>query len=339
MLKRGSRTCTRLYRGSSQKRLLIRGSRAVFRDPDYALPQLGYEMVTDSDGTWFEVWFIAPSSLTGNATDGWSWSNGQHDIALSLETSTDLVNWTSGEVEDAAGSPATVTGGYEYRARTIIPSRWSSVLIDLDLASSRGGKEITALSITGTPVSLPNFPYSMPADAATLEADLVSEGFTGATVTTTAAPWTVSIRNYTPGGASVMAATHSGETVTSVAPPGGGSAISLPGYPYALPGDAADLQADLVTAGYSGAVVQLRDDEWAIHVPDIPATDQNRFISATINPGDPYPAWDGFTGAYLGLVPDTAVAGDFSNVRTLGGDPLLERARVFARLRVTRSEP
>lgn len=242
-------------------------------------------------------------------------------------------------MEDAAGSPFTVTGGYEYRARSVVPAYWNSVLVDLDLSSPRGGKDITAMQITGTPVSLPNFPYAMPADATTLEADLVAEGFTGATVTTTAAPWTVVIRNYTPGNAVAMPATHSGETVTAVAPPGGGSAISLPGYPYALPGDAADLQADLVTAGYSGAVVQLRNDEWAIHVPDVAAGGQNRLIGVTVDPGDPFPVWDTLSGSYLGLAPDTEIAGTYSNVRTPGGDPLLERARQFARLRVTRSDP
>ncbi len=339
MLKRGTRTCTRLYRGSTQKKLLIRGHRAVFRDPDYALPVLGHEMVNDTDALWFEVAFISPSLLTGNATDGWTWSNGQHSLALRIEMSTDLLIWTTGDVEDAAGSPATVTGGYEYKARTTVPAYWNSVLVDFVLSSTRGGKDITAMEITGTPLSLPNFPYSMPADAATLEADLVAEGFTGSTVATTAAPWTVSIRNYTPGTSVAMVATHSGETVTAVAPPGGGSAISLPGYPYALPGDRADLQADLVTAGYTGAVVQLLNDLWAIHVPDVAAGGQNRLIAVTVDPGDPFPIWDALSGSYLGLAPNTGIQGTYSNVRTPGGDPLLEAGRQFARLRVTRTAP
>lgn len=339
MLKRGTRTCTRIYRGTSRKRLLIRGHRAVFRDPDYELPQLGFEMVTDTDAQWLEVAFISPSLLTGNATAGWTWSNGQHDLALRIEISEDLLTWTNAEVEDAAGSPATVTGGYEYKARTLIPSRWNTVLIDLDISSNRGWKSITALSLLGTPVSLPNFPYAMPADAATLQTDLVAEGYTGATVTVTAAPWTVSILNHTPGTLQVLAATHSGATVTAVFPPGGGSAISLPGYPYALPGGRATLQADLVAAGYTGAVVRLMDDEWAIHVPDVAASASNRYISATISPDDPFPAWDLLSGAYLGLLPNNGIQGESSNVRTPGGAPLLERPRQFARLRVTRTDP
>lgn len=311
----------------------------MFRDPDYELPPLSYEMVNDTDALWFEVAFISPSLLTGDATDGWTWSNGQHELALRIEMSTDLLIWTTGTVEDAAGSPATVTGGYEYKARTTVPAYWNSVLVDFVLSSTRGGKDITAMEITGTPLSLPNFPYAMPADAATLEADLVAEGYTGATVTTTAAPWTVVIRNYTPGTSVPMAATHSGETVTAVAPPGGGSAISLPGYPYALPADAADLQADLVTAGYTGAVVQLRNDPWSIQVPDVAAAGQNRTIGVTVDPGDPFPIWDSLSGSYLGLAPDTGITGTYSNVRTPGGAQLLEDRRQFARLRVTRTAP
>jgi hypothetical protein len=338
MLKRGTRTCTRLYRGSTQKRLLVRGSRAVFRDPDYTLPPLAVEMVTDTDAQWMEVSFISPSTLTGNATDGWTWSNGQHALALSLETSGNLIIWETGDVEDAAGSPATVTGGYEYKARALVPRIWNTVMIDIDVASTRGGKDITGLDVFGSAVTLPNFPYAMPADAATLEADLVAEGYTGATVTTTAAPWTVSIRNHTAANTQIMPVTHSGETVTAVAPLGG-STISLPGYPYALPGDAADLQTDLRTAGYTGAVVMLHNDEWAIHLPDLlPASGGSRAVTVTIDPGDPFPVWDAF-GVYQGLAAATNVNGEFSNVRTPSGDPLLERARQFARLRVTRTAP
>lgn len=340
MLKRGSRTCTRIYRGTSRKRLLIRGHLAVFRDADYTLPQLAHGMVNDSDGQWFEVSFISPSLLTGSAATGWTWSNASHHLALRLEQSADLQTWRMDQFVDAAGSPATVTGGYRYTARTVTPSRWNWVMTDLTLTSNRAGKSITGITVKNAAVSLPNYPYAMPAAAATLQADLRSAGYTGATVTSVSHDLNVIIKDHTVAGQILLQSTVSGGAVTQVRARSSGAwtPISLPSYPYALPSAKATLQTHLRAAGYSGAVVNLIGDAWTITLPDILASATNRQISAEIDPGDPYPAWD-FAGIYQGLVPATGTQGTSGNVRTPAGAPLLEYARQFARLRIIRTNP
>jgi len=339
MLKRGTRTCTRIYRGATQKRLLVRGSRAVFRDPEYALPALDHEIVDDAKGRWFEVSFIAPELLTGSAEGGWTWANGQHALDLVLESSADLVTWEMDGFEDAAGSPATVTGGERYTARAVIPVYWETTMIDLDLETDRAGKDLVGLTVFGSPVSL-SFPYALPADAADLQADLRGAGYTDATVTVTVADLGVRIRMFPSGAILPVDYNGSGEVeqvyTPSISAP---IPVSLPSYPYALPAGRAALQADLRAAGVSYAVVELTGDLIAIHLPDVAASGNNRAILAEIDPGDPYPTFDGLTGAYTGDVAGNAVSGSFSNVRTPSGDPLLERPRQFARLRITRSKP
>jgi hypothetical protein len=341
MLKRGSRTCTRIYRGTSRKRLLIRGHLAVFRDPDYSLPQLEFEMVQGTDAQWFEVAFISPSLLTGNATSGWIWSNAQHSLALRLEQSYDLQTWELDRFGDVAGSPVAVTGGWKYTARSTVPARWNSVMVDLTLTSNRSGKSITSIEVKGVPVSLPGYPYAMPAQTATLQTHLRAAGFAGATVSSVAAPLSVQIRNHLQSGTSSLKATVAGGAVTEVRYPAGGGVwnlISLPGYPYALPAAAPTLQTHLRAAGYTGAVVKLLGPEWTITIPNVLAGANNRSLTATITPGDPFPAWDNL-GTYLGLVPDNMAQGSSGNVRTPAGAPLAEAGRQFARLRVTRTAP
>jgi hypothetical protein len=340
MLKRGTRTCTRLYRGSSRKRLLIRGHRAVFRDPDYELPQLDYAMVDDTAGSWFEVSFISPSLLTGSAATGWTWSNASHHLAVQLQQSTDLQTWSLGQFEDAAPSPAAVTGGWRYTARAKVPSRWNAVMTDLVATSDRAGKSITEIAVKGVRVFLPGYPYAIPAAAATLQAHLRVAGYTGATVTSVARPLTVSIRNYLSSGPFMMQSTVSGGAVTQVRAyiAGVWTPVSLPAYPYALPGSRATLQTHLRAAGYSGAVVELLGDEWTIELPNVLASATNRSLIVTINPGDPFPAFD-FAGNYVGDAPANMIVGTSGNVRTPAGAWLDEHPRQFVRLRITRSNP
>lgn len=340
MLKRGARTCTRIYRGTSRKRLLIRGHLAVFRDPDYSLPQLEFEMVEDSAGSWFQVSFVSPSLLTGSASSGWTWTNASHQLAVQIEQSTDLQSWTLGAFVDAAGSPAAVVGGYRYTARAVVPSRWSSVLTDLSISSDRGGKSIDSLTVKNAPVALPGYPYAMPAAAATLQSHLRAAGFPGALVTATTRPQTFGIRNHTPLVASMLQVVSGVGGVTSVRAYSGGAwnHIPLPAYPYAIPSSQSTLQSHLRAAGFTGAVVRLFGSEWKIELPNILAGAFDRNISLTFTPPDPAPYWDSF-GVYQGLTPDNGASGESGNVRSPTGDPLAEAARQFARLRVTRTAP
>lgn len=340
MLKRGARTCTRIYRGTSRKRLLIRGHLAVFRDPDYSLPQLEFEMVEDSAGSWFQVSFVSPSLLTGSASSGWTWTNASHQLAVQIEQSTDLQSWTLGAFVDAAGSPAAVVGGYRYTARAVVPSRWKNVMCDLALTSNRGGKSITSIQVKGSHVALPGYPYAMPAAAATLQTHLRAAGYPGATVTSVAAPWSVNIRNHLQAGSSNLQTTIVGSAVTQVRSYVGGvwTPVSLPGYPYALPSAQATLQTHLRSAGFVGAVVKLLGPEWTIHLPNVLASATNRLFMVEFTPPDPFPYWS-FDGVYQGLAADAMAVGTSGNVRTPAGDPLAEASRQFARLRITRTAP
>lgn len=300
----------------------------------HPLPSLHVEMIAASDAQWFEVSFISPEPLTGTPS-GWTWA-GPPALSAYIEQSTDLMIWEQGKFVDAPGSPVEVDGGWEYTARSTVPARWNAVMVDLTLTSNRSGKAITGIEVKGVPVSLPGYPYSMPAQTATLQTHLRAAGFTGATVASVAAPLSVQIRNHLQSGTSGLQATVAGGAVTQVRYPAGGGVwnlISLPGYPYALPSAAPTLQTHLRAAGYTGAVVKLLGPEWAITIPNVLAGANNRSLTATITPGDPFPAWDTF-GTYLGLVPDNAAQGSSGNVRTPAGAPLLEAPRQFARLRV-----
>lgn len=281
-------------------------------------PQPTTRIVSDALGTWCEVGIRMPAVMPGNAADGWLLVG----ELLRLQSSTDLVNWSVGGFTNAAGSPiANPDGSRTYWSRADVPLRWNVVTLDLHATSDRYGKSITALQIANSTVTLPGYPYAMPAAAATLQADLISAGYTGAAVTSTAAALSVEIKNhtYSSGSASqeVLLFTLSGNDVTSVSTQAA-VLISLPSYPYAMPAAAAALQADLRAAGQSGAVVMLYGDPWSITLPDrTAATSAARNITLTISPDDPYPAWDMF-GTYLGNQSTATILGTYDNIRSSG---------------------
>jgi len=206
---------------------------------------------------------------------------------------------------------------------------WQEIMIDLTATSARYGKSITGLTIYGAPVSLPNYPYDMPSEAAQLQTDLRANGYPGAIVSSIAAPLSVGVRNCTPGLAKILPVTLSGSSVTAVMDDG--VMIPLPGYPYAMPGQRAALQDSLRSAGKSGAVVRLFGDAWTLFLPNRPAVGQVRYFHVTFTPGDPYPYWDTF-GVYQGELADNISTGSSGNVRTPAGDPLAEAPKAFARV-------
>lgn len=160
------------------------------------------------------------------------------------------------------------------------------MLVDEVLVCDRYGKSITGITLFRSAVSLPNYPYAMPSQASALQTDLRAAGYTGATVSSTSAALTAEIYNHTVAGRRLLSVTHSGASVTAVTPYGA-SAISLPSYPYALPSQAATLQADLRTAGYSGAVVMLYKDPWTITLPNLSADAHTREFFVEFTPDDP----------------------------------------------------
>jgi hypothetical protein len=292
--------------------------------------QMEIRMVEDSESYAMEVGFASARLLAGDATRGWV--DSEERVALTLQTSPDLSVWTEGLFVDCPGSPELVDGQYEYWSRCTIPVYWLAVMVDYTLGSNRYGKSIESLQINNVEIAL-DYPYAMPADCATLQADLRTAGYTDATVTTTTAALSVGITNHTVDGRFFLTPTLSGSAVVNVA--FRTSNITLPDYPYAMPSDQAALQADLRSVGYSGAVVMLYDDPWEIFIPDQDATANFRAFIAIIDPGDPYPFWNSFK--YQGLAPATQINGTSGNVRTPEGDPLLEAAKQFARLKISQS--
>lgn len=338
-LFKGTRRLKKLTIQGSDKKLLIYRGRQIYpcRGP-LPLPQLMCRMTEDAVGHWLEVGFRSSELLAGNAADGWTDARGY--VALRLERSETLQagSWITGDFIDCDDSPEDLgTGFYEYWARCPTPATYTHVLVDFRLTSDRGEKEITAISLLGNNVALSGFPYAIPADASRLQADLRTAGFTGATVTSTAADYTVTARNHLQDTSKVLIIEQSGNSVTAVKEyvSGGPATISLPGYPYALPGDKDDLQADLRTAGQTGAVVMLHGAEWELFLPDVMIDGRNRNFFVTIDPGDPFPYWDIF-GTYMGLAPANAETGAFENVRFQTGESTAEANKQFARMGMTR---
>ena len=297
------------------------------------LPSQAYRFDDATDAKWFEVGFRSPEILSGNASAGWTDPRGY--VVMELQSSVDLQTWAMGQFVDCASTAIdNGDGTFDYWARCVIPEHYNEVMVDLTATSDRAGKSITGVSVMRAAVDLSGFPYAMPADAARLQTDLRAAGYTGATVTSTSAALTATARNHTVDGVKHIGLTQSGNTVTSVIYQGGAVTTGM-SYPYSLPSQRAALQADLRTAGLSGAVVMLHADSWEVTLPDRAASGINREFSLTIDPGDPFKVWDYF-GNYQGEAPANTVNGTSGHVRTPGGAPLLERSSQFARMRIMR---
>ena len=322
----------KLWTGGHEVELLIcQGERIWPDEPPDTLPPMEVRMANESDAQWLEVGFQSPDELDGSASSGWRDRGGY--CVLDLMVTTDLVMYSMGGFVDCDGSPiANEDGTFDYWARAVVPSRWNSVQVDLSVTCDRYGKSITGISCVLSAITLTGFPYAMPADKARLQSDLRAAGFTGATVTSTTAALTAVVINHTVTGTAHLVVTQSGSNVTVVA--SNGVTIPLPGYPYAMPGQRADLQAALRAAGQSGAVVTLYGDPWTITLLNRLAGAQDRELTVYFTPDDPFPAWDSF-GNYQGELTSAYAQGGFSNVRTPDGDPLLEASKQFARLRIT----
>jgi hypothetical protein len=292
-------------------------------------PPLAARMTDDTAGQWFEVGFQTTAALTGDALNGWTDAAGNR---WKLQQSEDLATWQDFQFSDCAGSPADLGGGvFEYWSRAAVPRVWYEVMIDLTAESDRYGKSITGVSVLGEAVFL-DYPYAMPADAAALQADLRTAGYTGALVETTAGALVATAINHTVDGTFIIRLTMSGTSVTAAADVHY-APITLPSAPYAMPAQQAALQTDLRAAGQSGAVVKLYGDIWTVFLPDRAATGSRPF-GIEIAPGDPFPAWDA-DDVYLGLGSDAWVWGSFDNVRSQAGLPIPEFVKQFARLAIS----
>jgi hypothetical protein len=324
----------RVFVGGSEAAFIFGKGTQVF--PNLPVPIYGcaeVRMADETDALWFEFGFKIDTALSGNSAAGFN--DAGNYLRIEIVQSTDLVTWAMGKFVPCAVPVVDHGDGTRtYWSRSTVPVWWYNVIADLSVSVDRYGKSLTGLSIGGVNISLPGYPYAMPASAATLQAHLRTAGYTGALVTNVPASLTVGIINYQLSGRRKMPVTMSGSNVTMVQ--WQGSNISLPGYPYAMPSQHGALQTALRNAGYTGAVVSLYADEWTIFLPDRPAAGNlQRQIIATFTPDDPYPAWD-FFGTYLGFQSSNAQTGVASNIRAGVGEGVLDEAlKQFARLKIS----
>ncbi|MEI6656052.1 MAG: hypothetical protein WCP45_14910 [Verrucomicrobiota bacterium] len=167
--------------------------------PDPLLIRITKETGSNGMEKWSEFGLIVPDEMavTGSAATGWIDHLGY--VSLRIHRSENLVDWTTGEFTDCAGSPEdNGDGTHTYWARSIFPV---SSEIKTGSISSGGGTSydtrmnpLIALTLGGVVQDLPNFPYTMPGDAAQMQTDLRAVGWNGATVTATSdILWVISI--------------------------------------------------------------------------------------------------------------------------------------------------
>lgn len=338
MIKRGDRYPRGLHRGGRKQHAIALGGRVI-----YISPELGHTVMVewlkqntvvtglvaaDASGEWLEMEVTMPPDFTGSPETGWT--NGP--INLSLHYSKNLTLWTSGGWISAPGKPTQTLGNgwkkwfvrYEAVARI-----YKGALVDFRLTTTRQGKSITALNLNGVTISLPGYPYAMPAQAATLQTHLLAAGYAGATVTTTAGTWSAVIQNYA-ADPTYFTATWSGSQITEVRNNAGNALIALPGYPYTMPAQEAALEAALIAAGFAYAQVTLHLDEWVIFLPNITTVGLTRSFEATITPADPVQTWT-FMGTSDGVNSQAILAAVVENPRT-GGVARQESDKAFGRL-------
>lgn len=163
-------------------------------------------VVADAGEKWFEVGFSMDHLLAGNPAAGWT-DQGNY-FRLDYEWSPDLVNWSAGKFVNA---PTPIInngdGTWQYWARALNPvdsaAKSGSIRISSGYeqelgnigAQNTSNNPFTALTIAGVTQSLGGFPYTMPTDAARMQADLRALGWTGATVEASSATvWRIIIQ-------------------------------------------------------------------------------------------------------------------------------------------------
>lgn len=340
MIRKGSRLPRKVYKAGREVHWLTKGERTIYMSPSAARTAtkawLDANAVTrcvieeDSAGRWFEMEVDLPDTFTGDAEEGWT----DGVIRVGLHWSDNLTAWLgagNGWIDAPGKSPLSLGGGrkrFYARYETSAVIRFSA-LIDQRLTTSRHGKSITACRVFNAAVSLPNFPYEMPADAAQLQTDLRAAGYTGATVSTATGGWSAKIGDYNVA-KTTFVPTWSGSDITALTAGFGGSSVSLPNFPYTMPGDEAQLEADLEAAGYDYPQVTLYKDEWEVFLPDLNSTGTERRFEFDITPADPVQLWT-FNGLPNGIRYQTLLSGTPENIR-VSGTEVSESLRAFARL-------
>lgn len=172
MLHNGDRLVTCLRSGDRLITLLMHGDCQIYPAKKWSKTQLLIRIADDGQQKWYEVGLRLPCAVPGNAAEGWNLLG----IPLRLQRSEDLVNWTTGEFVDCAGSPTTNGDGSKtYWARSIFPvdskvksgqlraksvASWGSGTPG-DFGGDTRNNPITKLTVAGVNLALGGFPYAL----------------------------------------------------------------------------------------------------------------------------------------------------------------------------------
>jgi hypothetical protein len=217
-------------------------------------------VVDDSANMFFEIHFLVDCVLDGSVEAGFTHPDDAR-LGFKVERSEDLQTWvsdmvTTGTVEDQ------LDGTWLYKARSTVlvdsVTKTGQLTLEMPFPDPRS-IPLTGVVLGNVDLSLPHFPYHLPADASTLQADLRSAGYTGATVSTLGAgAYWVTVTNY--------AARLMGSPVTLVIIDNAGQ--SLPNFPYDIPTDSALLISDLKDLGWTDVAIVFQGG-YKIFVPNI----------------------------------------------------------------------
>lgn len=193
------------HRGQNVTRIQFQGQRArlIFGKGTQILPEMSRALdgftstriVSSGGNKYFEFGIRLNGVMDGSPESGWTDADGY--FTMIPEYSTDLINWQLGKFITPAADAITAHGGgkftYWHRAINLVAASTITGALIFTSQDSRHDP-ITSIVLQGTAVSLPNYPYSLPAAAAQLQADLIAAGRAGATVTSTATGfWVVTI--------------------------------------------------------------------------------------------------------------------------------------------------
>lgn len=157
-------------------------------------------VVEESGKRWFEFGFRIDTQLTGHPATGWL--DAGNYIRLEPQWSPDLVNWSMGKFLPAPVPVVEVEPGiWEYWSRALNPAasavRFGEIMTGSGIdgwSSDVRNNPFISVVIAGVVQALPNYPYTMPTDAAQLQADLIAAGWTGSVVQATDdTHWSVTI--------------------------------------------------------------------------------------------------------------------------------------------------
>lgn len=192
MLYHGGTSDLNLKTGGSDVQFLMNAGQIIYaikHSQKIEVPLMNRKVITATD-IWFEVGVpvLASCAFSGNSSAGWTWLNGF--FGLQLYWSENLTQWSVGKFTDS-GTPESATIDGEacliYWARSIysIDSKVKTGHMWVEFSAAYPGDSrnnpLNALTINSIVRNLAGS-YTMPGDAAALQAKLRELGFEGATV-------------------------------------------------------------------------------------------------------------------------------------------------------------